>query len=900
MRLLLAVVLSLTLLIFIQAFSDDTASFAEQNTGTIELMIKNSNGDRVSTDAITVKVFKSYDKTALQEISLESNPINISSLPLGQRYRVEVYMNGMYAQTTFVNLEKELVHADSTIRNPGGMHLSIYYNDKTTPIPNAKIQIKSPDGKTWAYTETDQTGKTVRMWLSPTLKATEFYSAEITIGSSLRYVHSPIKLQPDISQEFKIVTKWPKIVNKLITVEVFKDTKTKVTREDGSFIAELYDSKKNKVAKSQVTRGVAHFANLNVGDYVLYVKSKSSTDSELKTIIGKKVTISGAEDAFKIYLNNPELNNDYLNCNCVAFRLDDIQDYFLASSQMEIMSTFQKKNTPITIGVIGGLIGDDQKLISFIKNNVNSDNPTFEIASRSWNNQVLSTLPKQEQESLIKITNEKIFSVFGIRPTIFIPPENLFNVDTVSSLKENNFTHISYAITSSEPPSFKKSSFYHFPAASYTARLNPATTYLEHTTNQQILEQIQDSLLNYGYAVVMMKPYEFSVYENGLYKNQVNATKIKELESLIDKIKAANYTIMPIGQIDKFDQPKLAKSKQPKEQTIQNCNCVAFRLDNVQDFYLNDVQNSIINEFVDRNLDLTITMIGKFTGSDPKTIDFIKQKLDSTSKLEIGNRGWEFVDHNLYDENRQYSSIKQTNDKIMALFNQKPSIFSPPQDMFNKDTINAMKQNGMTFISAGIDKDVPPFDNSIVLHVPSTGLFSNFIYDDSFLTGTIEEKAIQKIQSNLQQYGFSMISIQVQDFAVKQEDGTYKNEVDENKIKLLRSILNDIKSENINIVSIKKIPSLFDSQILVPEWVRNNAKWWSAGQIEDNDFTSGIEYMIKEGIILVSESSGQKLEKGVIPDWVKNNAGWWAQGLITEGDFLNGVKYLVEKGIIGV
>ena len=35
-----------------------------------------------------------------------------------------------------------------------------------------------------------------------------------------------------------------------------------------------------------------------------------------------------------------------------------------------------------------------------------------------------------------------------------------------------------------------------------------------------------------------------------------------------------------------------------------------------------------------------------------------------------------------------------------------------------------------------------------------------------------------------------------------------------------------------------------------------------------------------------------------IPEWIKNNTKWWADGLLTEEDFLNGIKYLVEKEII--
>src|SRR3989304_4272888 len=65
-------------------------------------------------------------------------------------------------------------------------------------------------------------------------------------------------------------------------------------------------------------------------------------------------------------------------------------------------------------------------------------------------------------------------------------------------------------------------------------------------------------------------------------------------------------------------------------------------------------------------------------------------------------------------------------------------------------------------------------------------------------------------------------------------------------------------------------------------------------------FASGIEYMIKEGIILVSASSGQTSEEAVIPDWIRNNAGWWSADQIGDKDFLAGIEYLVKSGIINV
>ena len=43
-----------------------------------------------------------------------------------------------------------------------------------------------------------------------------------------------------------------------------------------------------------------------------------------------------------------------------------------------------------------------------------------------------------------------------------------------------------------------------------------------------------------------------------------------------------------------------------------------------------------------------------------------------------------------------------------------------------------------------------------------------------------------------------------------------------------------------------------------------------------------------------------KIPTKSIPDWVRNNAKWWADGQISEDDFVRGIQYLVEKGIIKV
>ena len=87
----------------------------------------------------------------------------------------------------------------------------------------------------------------------------------------------------------------------------------------------------------------------------------------------------------------------------------------------------------------------------------------------------------------------------------------------------------------------------------------------------------------------------------------------------------------------------------------------------------------------------------------------------------------------------------------------------------------------------------------------------------------------------------------------------------------------------------------------VPEWVKNNAKWWSADLITDADFLNGVSFLINEKIVIIpptNESGNNNSQK--IPMWVKSTAGWWAEGKINEGEFLKSIQFLVENGIIKV
>ncbi len=93
----------------------------------------------------------------------------------------------------------------------------------------------------------------------------------------------------------------------------------------------------------------------------------------------------------------------------------------------------------------------------------------------------------------------------------------------------------------------------------------------------------------------------------------------------------------------------------------------------------------------------------------------------------------------------------------------------------------------------------------------------------------------------------------------------------------------------------------------IPGWIKNVAGWWANGEISEKQFLDAIGYLINNNIISISfmpcsektESQTTSSDKKV-PDWIKNNAKWWSEDLIEDTDFVNGIEYLIKKQIISI
>jgi len=90
--------------------------------------------------------------------------------------------------------------------------------------------------------------------------------------------------------------------------------------------------------------------------------------------------------------------------------------------------------------------------------------------------------------------------------------------------------------------------------------------------------------------------------------------------------------------------------------------------------------------------------------------------------------------------------------------------------------------------------------------------------------------------------------------------------------------------------------------VLIPDWIKFNAAWWAEEEIDDDMFIRGIEFMIKEKIIIISPATNGEIQskETTIPNWFRNNALWWSQDNIENETFAKGLEYLINRGIVQV
>ena len=103
-----------------------------------------------------------------------------------------------------------------------------------------------------------------------------------------------MKLQPGGANEIKLITPWPAVIQNLVTIKVYNQTKI-ISSHGQTYAVDMYDDKGNKINESPINiHGEGYFWSMKTGDYVF--KVVNTTNSE---VLGNLVvTLDGSKNNF--------------------------------------------------------------------------------------------------------------------------------------------------------------------------------------------------------------------------------------------------------------------------------------------------------------------------------------------------------------------------------------------------------------------------------------------------------------------------------------------------------------------------------------------------------------------------------------------------------------------------
>ena len=85
----------------------------------------------------------------------------------------------------------------------------------------------------------------------------------------------------------------------------------------------------------------------------------------------------------------------------------------------------------------------------------------------------------------------------------------------------------------------------------------------------------------------------------------------------------------------------------------------------------------------------------------------------------------------------------------------------------------------------------------------------------------------------------------------------------------------------------------------IPSWFKKTAKWWSLTKISDAEFSSGIEYLIKNDVIKIpNEIMFDKDSESHLPSWLRENAGRWGEEMLSDDEFAKSIQWMIDNNFV--
>ena len=273
------------------------------------------------------------------------------------------------------------------------------------------------------------------------------------------------------------------------------------------------------------------------------------------------------------------------------------------------------------------------------------------------------------------------------------------------------------------------------------------------------------------------------------------------------------------------------------------CHCVIFRMDDVQDNWLEAAQLSAMNLFIIKNQSLTLGIIMNGIGNDSKILGQISLGREK-GLFELALHGWDHIDYTRLNEQQQKVSLALANEKMVRLFGNGSDIFITPYGTFNNNTLNAMSQLGIRILSAALfsegsfDRNGTIFNlnnyntntthnrlynnSSTVYHIPGMVFFKSDEHNKRAVKIPIRT-ILSDVNNSIRKFGYSVIVFHPQDFVSTDQNGqVVSSGLDVSQLKDLSQLIDEILSSGIKIISFDQLLSYVQPTPSNAAFINNN------------------------------------------------------------------------------
>jgi peptidoglycan/xylan/chitin deacetylase (PgdA/CDA1 family) len=283
-------------------------------------------------------------------------------------------------------------------------------------------------------------------------------------------------------------------------------------------------------------------------------------------------------------------------------------------------------------------------------------------------------------------------------------------------------------------------------------------------------------------------------------------------------------------------------------------------MDDVQDYWLNDVQVGVIHEFEHKNASLTAGIIGNYFGQDEKVVGAISDALkNNMPKFVVANHGWNHEYFDTFSRDEQSALIHNTNQKISDTLGIVPNIFIAPYNVINNDTLISLLDNGMVYLSTNETQDKPPYtlSDAAFFRFPATAEVGDSNQKNHVWEDLPSDHTYAEILRSVVKYGFAVILLHPQDYANKRPGPVFDNVINQTRIHDLELLIDKIQSDGYAMVTLDDIPknAVYDTKY--PQWLDRIFDLYFEKKIADSDMINSIEYLKSKKIIESSITGGK-------------------------------------------